>query len=215
MIPDRIPVSPTPTVMSRTISSARPSAVRASMSRGCDTGVYHPHPMTMFRPVTVDTRRSACGSRPIPMFVVSTIVRPPADRNACASRTASASSSSARSLKLTPSRARLRRSSVIGCPQMATCDAGVPGPGPLDPPPRKRCSCISVTPRLSGATGPVTVIAMPEASWGTVMVSSPIVVPAEAGTSTPLRSVGATLVVALGVPGPTSPLRERAPLCGV
>ena len=103
------------------------------------------------------------------MFVVSTNVRPPAARKACASRTARASSPSIRPLKRTPSRARWRCSRVSGCPHSATCVAGVPGPGPRDPPPKKRCSCMRVTPRLCGSTGPVTVIAAPGASYGMVM----------------------------------------------
>ena len=55
MMPDRTPVSPTPTVTSRMISSARSSAVRWSMSGGWEPLAYQPDPMTMLTPVTVAT----------------------------------------------------------------------------------------------------------------------------------------------------------------
>ena len=44
--------------------------------------------MTMFSPVSTETRYSTRGSRPMPMFVTSQIVDPPARRNFRASSTA-------------------------------------------------------------------------------------------------------------------------------
>ena len=139
------------------------STVSSSMSGGWYAFWYQPEPITMLRPVALETRSSPSGSRWMPVLVISTIESPPILRNSIASRMARSSSERIQLSKIDLlDLARCRFSSVSFSPQRATSEAGDLSSGATCfVSAMKRCSCIIVVPRSSGSIGPATVMILP------------------------------------------------------